>query len=244
MRRPWLVCSFFLMLSMMMLLGWNLWSTVARDQEGRDLWSTVALGWWLWWEEEGRTSVAFPEARVWSRMGHGIKTMLGLRAGPSRRWRRSGPLPTPMAPGRVTSPGWLVTSRRSTMVISVTTLIIVWMVAIWSPSHRRVVGPWGSIYHRHTGWDSFTGLLIMGSVRPVIRSLRRLGWDGWLVFLCRVLLLPGRPVISLFDGWGLQSVLWSMQVNGIIHRVVRSFRGCCRLPLLLQSFVQRSPRLR
>ena len=44
-------------------LGRDLRSTNARDEEGRDLWSTDALGWW-WWVEEGRTSVALPEARL------------------------------------------------------------------------------------------------------------------------------------------------------------------------------------
>ena len=52
--RLWWCCS-----------GRDLWSTVARDEEGRDFWSTAALGWWWWWwEEESQTSVAFSEALV------------------------------------------------------------------------------------------------------------------------------------------------------------------------------------
>ena len=41
----------------------DLWSTVARYEEGRDLRSTDAFSWW-WWLEEGRTSETFPKARV------------------------------------------------------------------------------------------------------------------------------------------------------------------------------------
>ena len=197
MRRPWLVHSFSLILSMMMLL----WqgpvvhhSTRWRGQRPVVDRSPLVMMMMM----RGRR----PDIR--SHPKHVLipegprNQQLGLRAGPSRRWRRSGPLPTLMRPGRVTSPGRLVMSRRSTMVISVTALITVWMVAIWSLSPGWAVGPWGSIYHRHTGWDSLTGLLIMGSEteRPVIRSLGRLGQGGCLVFLCRVLLLPGRPIIS------------------------------------------------
>ena len=169
-----------------------------------------------------------PQSTSWSRMVHRIN-LFGLRAGPSRQGWRSGPLPTLTMPGRVTSPRQLVTSLRTTTVISVTTLITVWSVGIWSPSHGRAVGPWGSIYHRHTGWDRLTRLLVTGSGRPVIHCLRRLGWGGCLGFLRRVLLLPSRPIISLFDGWDLQSVFWGVNLNQIIHGVV-SFLSCsCRL---------------
>ena len=54
-----------------------------------------------------------------------------------------------------------------------------------------------------------------------MRRLRPFGWGGCLVFSLRVLLLPSWPVISLFDGWGLQSILRCVQLNGVIHRVVR-----------------------
>ena len=53
---------------------------------------------------------------------------------------------------------WVVTSLRSTMAIYATTLNTVWTMVIWSPSPRRAIGPWGSIYHRHTGWVSLAGL--------------------------------------------------------------------------------------
>ena len=240
MRRPWLLRSFFLMVSMMMMLRQR--PVVDRSMRWRGPGPLVDRSprVMMMMMRGRRPDIrSLPRSTCWSWMGRRINTMLGVRAGPSRRGRRSGPLPTRMAPGWVTSPGWLVTSRRSTMVISVTTLITVWTVAIWSSSPGWAIGPWGSIYHRHTGWDSLAGLLIMVSGRPVIRSFRRLGRGGCLVFS-----LLGRPVNSLFDGWGLQSVLRHVQLNWVIHRVVRPLRGRCHLPLLLESFVQRSPRLR
>ena len=57
-----------------------------------------------------------------------------------------------------------------------------WSVAIWSPSPRRVVGPWGLIYHIHIGWDCLTKLLVMESGRPVIRCLKT-SWTRWLSWL-------------------------------------------------------------
>ena len=70
--------------------------------------------------------------------------LLGLRAGPSRRGRRSGLLPTLMTPRWVMSPRRLVTFLRSVTVISVTTFTTVWSVAIWSLGPQRAVRPWGS----------------------------------------------------------------------------------------------------
>ena len=72
------------------------------------------------------------------------------------------------------------------------------------------LGPWGLINHRHTGWDCLIGLLVTGSGRPIIRRLRRPGQGGCLVLLGRVL-LPGRPVTSLFHRWSLQSIVWGME---------------------------------
>ena len=126
-----------------------------------------------------------------------------------------------------------------------TTLIIVWTMAIWPPSLRWAVGQGGSIHHRHTGWDSLAGLL-MGSGRPGIRSLRRLGRGGCLAFCHWVVLLLDRPVILSLDGWGVKSVLGCVQFNGVIHRIMHPLRSRCHLVLLLlfESLVKCRPRFR
>ena len=98
-----------------------------------------------------------------------------------------------MAPGRVTSsrlgPGLLMTSGWSLMMIFVTSIITVPTMAIGPPSPGWAVGPGGSIHHRHSRWHSLAGLLV-GS----------LGRGGCFVLSCRVVLLPGRPIIFSLNG--------------------------------------------
>ena len=175
----------------------------------------------------------------WSRMVRRISTMPGSGAGASWRRRWSGPLSTLMAPGRVTSsrlgPGQFMTSGWSPMMTSMTTLITVWTMAIGPPSPRWAVGPGGSIRHQRARWHSLAGLLV-GS----------LGRGGWFVLSCRVVLLPGQPVILSLDGWSLKSVLMWVQFNGVVHGIVRPLRGRHRLTLLLlfESLVKRRPHFR
>ena len=169
MSQPRMVRRVFLMMYVMMLLGQG--PVVDHSTRWRGQGPVVNRSpLMMMMMRRGRPRIrSLVRNTCWSRMGLRIDTMLGPGAGPSRRGRRSSPLPTLMVPGRVTCPGWLMPSRKSTMVISVTTLITVWTVAIWSPSPGRAVGPWESIYHRHTGWNNLAGILFMRSGRPGIR---------------------------------------------------------------------------
>ena len=134
MRRPCVVLIFVLLSSMMMLLGQG--PMVNRSTRWRGQGPVVDRSPRVMMMMSGsrRPDIrSFPRSMCWSRMVRKIN-MLGLRAGPSRREQRSGPLPTLTAPEQVTNPGWLVTSLWSMTMLSVTSLITVWPVAIWSPS--------------------------------------------------------------------------------------------------------------
>ena len=206
MRRPgWSVESFSCRL-WWCCLGRDLWSTEVRHGEGRNLWSTVALGRWWWWEEESRTSVALPKTRVdpgWSIESTPcldlkldlpdedegrVRSSLSWRLG---KWRALGDS------WRLEDPWWRSLWPRSSLYE-------------WWRSDPLV--PYGPLDREDRSTtdtldESLTGLLIMGSGRTVIHGLRRLGRGGCLVFSRRVLMLPGQPVISLIDGWILQTVL-------------------------------------
>ena len=121
-RWPCVVLILVLMFSMMMLLGQG--PVVNRSTRWRGQGSVVDRSPRVMMMMSGsrRPEIrSLPRITCWSRMVCRIN-MLGLRAGPSRRGRMSDPLPTLIAPGWVTSPGRLMTSLRSTTVISVTTL--------------------------------------------------------------------------------------------------------------------------
>ena len=86
-------------------------------------------------------------------------------------------------------------------------------------------------------WRTRHPICLPDCSNPVLQNLcfRHLGRGGCLRFLPRVLLL--------FDGRHLQSIFLGMELDRIIHGVVSSLGGSCRITflLLLQRFVQRSP---
>ena len=112
----------------------------------------------------------------------------------------------------------------------------------WSPSlalgwasRTYLVALLGLLDEDH--WRTRHPICLPDGSNPVLQNLcfRHLGRGGFLRFLPRVLLL--------FDGWHLQSIFLGVELDRIIHGVVSSLGGSCRITflLLLQRFVQRSP---
>ena len=171
-------------------------------------------------------------------------SLLGSGAGPSRRRRGPGPLPTLTTPRWMTRPGRVVTSLRPVTTISLTPFTTVRPMVFRSLGPGRVIGPRRSSHHRNTGWNCLR-LLVTGPGRPVgrlcLRSLRR-GRGGCFHFLRRVL-VPRRLVLSLLDG--RKSIFRCMDFYRVVH-VMGSLSCRCRLVLLFlsQRFVQRSPSFR
>ena len=188
-------------------------------------------------------------------------SLLGPGAGPSRRRRGPGPLPTLSMPSRVMEPWRFVTSLRSVTSISATPFTTAWSMAFRSIGpgrHWAAVGP-SSSYLRDAGWNCATS--VTGPGRPAgrisLRSLRHRLGSCFALFAescCRVT-RPGswrlsdprwrslRPCSWLCEQWwsgwislaGLLHMESGKPVIGSLRRLGRGgcfpYSGCWLWPL-------------
>ena len=190
-------------------------------------------------------------------------SLLGPGAGPSRRRRGPGPLPTLSMPRRVTEPWRVVMSLRPVTSISATPFTTAWSMVFRSLGpgrHWAAVGP-GSSHHRDAGWNCFRLLVTDLEGRPAESASIALDVDApWVVTSLRSTMAiygttlntvstmeiwspsPGRAVgpwgliYHRHNGWVSLAGFLNMESGRPVIRSLRRLgRGGCYRVLLLST---------